>query len=220
MPASDARNASIQPGSDRVGNLPGVGHFSVRRRILYTGKKLFAHFGYDDTSIADIALAMDIPQADLLRYYGDKASLLAAVFDDEWKTINKRLEDIILTSLDAHEATLAIFAAMTHILDKDRDLAKLLLFEGHRPRAESREVEVAEGYKDFIDLLMRLVMRGQKDGTYHPAFHPRVITSLLISAIEGLNRDWLLTERQHGVTPYSGAQLISVFDALVSGLKP
>jgi AcrR family transcriptional regulator len=194
--------------------------FSERQHILSTAKRLFAYFGYDGTSFDDIARAADIPAGQLLQLFEDKQKLLTAIFDEDWESIQPRMVDIILTSMDAREASLGIFAAMTQILDKDRDLAKLLLFESRRPRVGDGEVVIPKGFRDFADLMLRLAIRGQQDHTFSAAIHPRIIATLLISATEGLLRERMLAEHTDQAEAYRGAQMISGFDALVSGLKP
>lgn len=210
----------IPPGKERDPTQGVATRFSERQHILSTAKRLFAYFGYDGTSFDDIARAADIPPGQLLQQYDDKRKLLTAIFDEGWEAMKPRMSDIMLTSMDAREAALSVFAALTAILDKDRDLAKLLLFEVRRPRAEDGEVVLPRGFLAFADLMLRLAVRGQQDHSFSIALHPRIIATLLISAMEGLLRERMLAEHTDQGEAYTGAHMISGFDALVSGLKP
>ncbi len=196
------------------------GHFSVRRRILFVGKRLFATFGYAGTTLDEIARAADVEKEELLEHFGDRAALLIAILDEEWQTINPRMDDILLTSVNAKEAVLATFAAMARILDKDRDLAHLLLFGDCWQRGVDGKVHMTEGCRGFTEHMVRLAQRGQQDATFTKALHPRVIASLLTAGMQGLIRDWLLSDQERGISAYSGSQLITAFDALVVGMKP
>ena len=223
MTRSEPDSGLIRRLRSESGGQPDTGQYAVRRRILFVGKRLFAHFGYEGTPLADVAHAADVSEDELFRFFDSKLRVLEGIFEYEWKSMGPRLEDVVLAAPNARDAILELFAIMTHIMDKDRDLARLWLFEGRSQRKADGQFLVPESFQDFADLVPHLVVRTQMERTCPPAFYARVVASLLISGMEGLIRDWLLTEQQthaHIATPYSGAQLITVFDAAVSGLKP
>lgn len=195
-------------------------HAAVRRLILESAKHLFARFGYEGTTIGAIAHAIDLPPEVVLAHFDDKLDILMAVFDEGWTAINHRLQDIVISSVDARHATLSMFAVMMKILDRDEDLARLLLFEGRRPHPKTGEIMLSPGYRWFFRLCMDLVVRGQKDGSFRVTYHPRIIASMVTGAVESLMRDRLLAEQEGSSTLLSGAQLMSAFDGLVSNLGP
>lgn len=192
----------------------------VRRRILRVAKQRFARFSYDGVTLAGIARGADVSLAELLQHFDGKLTLLTAVFDEGWASINVRFADIVITSVSARDAMLSMLAVMTHILEKDPDLARLLLFEGRRPHPTTGQIMLSKGYRRFMALCVELAVRGQKDGSFRNAFHPRVIATLLTGAAESLLRDRLIAEQEGDAAPYSGAQMLAAFDAMVSVLKP
>lgn len=199
---------------------PAAAWDEARRKLLFVGKRLFAYFGYADATLGDIARAAEMSEEELLRHFDSKFKLLGAVFDDEWKSLHPRMEDVVLATVGVDAALLEILAVMTHALDKDRDLAKLWLFDGYHQRAADGRVTLPRGFVDFFGLITKLVVRGQRDRVFDAELRPGVTASLLIAGMEGLVRDWLLAEYVPGATPYSGSQLITAYNALVSGLRP
>ncbi len=199
---------------------PVVPQSEVRRRILRVAKQRFARFSYDGVTLASIARGADVPLAELLLHFDSKLTLLLAVFDEGWASINLRFADIVITSVTARDAMLSMLAVMTHILEKDLDLARLLLFEGRRPNPVTGQIMLSKGYRELVRLCVELAVRGQKDGSFRNAFQPRVIATLLIGAAESLLRDRIIAEQEEDATPYSGAQMLAAYDALVSFLKP
>jgi AcrR family transcriptional regulator len=193
---------------------------AVRRRVILIAKHRFARAGYDGTSLAEIARAADVPLSELMEHFEDKLDLLMAVFDAGWTAINLRFADIVITSVSARDAVLSMLAVMTRIVERDEDLARLLLFESRRTHPETGEIKLSKGYREFMHICTELVVRGQKDGSFRNAYHPRVLVSVMVGAVENLLRDRLLADLETGPTPFSGAQLISAFDALVTGLRP
>jgi AcrR family transcriptional regulator len=191
---------------------------ATRQLIIESAKHLFARFGYEGTTLGAVAHGADVAPEDMLQLFDDKLGILMAVFDEGWATINQRLQDIVISSSTARQATLSMFAVMMRILERDEDLARLLLFEGRRPNPETGEIMLSAGYRWFSRLCLELVVRGQKDGSFRSNFNPRAVVSMLTGAVENLMRDRLL-EQEMGLTgPLTGAQLMTAFDALVSYL--
>src|SRR5579872_4920171 len=155
-----------------------------RQRLLSTGKRLFARLGYESTTVSELCRDAHVSQANLLRLFDSKLGLLEAIFDEGWESINPRITDIVVTSLNARQATLSILAVMTHIFERDPDLAKLMLFEGRRPRADDGGIMISDGFRKFFELGMQLVIRGQRDGSYTKSIDPHILTSVVLGAVE------------------------------------
>jgi AcrR family transcriptional regulator len=193
--------------------------YSSRERLLTCGKRLIAKFGYEYVSTAAIAQAAGASEFELLQQFGTKAGLLETILNESWKPLNTRFADIVMASVTVRDAAIAILAAMIHVLERDPELAKLMLFESRRQRGDT-EIRLSKGFMDFIGLLIRIVERGQKDGSFTTSLEPTAITSALMGAAEGMVRDRLLAELQNQLTPFSQAQLRSTFEVIVAGLAP
>lgn len=218
-------NAAVLPNPEpqaphSLGRGMSARQADIHRDILSIAKHQFARFGYERTSLTDIARAIDLSPAELQLHFDDKLGLLTAVFDEGWTSINARLQDIVIASVNARQATLSVLAVMMNILERDEDFARLLLFESRRPNPETGGIMTSRGHRWFMRLCAELVVRGQKDGSFNKAYNPRIIVSILTGAMENLMRDRLLADNEGGTTPFTGAQLISAFDALVSYIKP
>ena len=86
-------------------------------------------------------------------------------------------------------------------------------------RGEKAEILITQGFRDFARLVLSLIERGQKDGTFRSELKPRAITSALLGACEGMLRDRLVATQQNQPSPFADAQVRAVFGALVSGLE-
>ncbi|MGE5625563.1 MAG: TetR/AcrR family transcriptional regulator [Bacillota bacterium] len=192
----------------------------LRQRILAVAKHKFSRFGYDGTPLVDVAENSGVSMAELLEQFGSKLGLLQAVFDAAWATINPRIADIVIGSASARDATYSIMSLMMHILEKDEDLARLMLFESRRPNPETGEILLPAGYLELLRICHEVIARGQKDGSFSVILHPLVIMSTLIGAAEGLLRDRMIAEQEGHSMPYTESQLIVAFGKLVSFLKP
>ena len=193
---------------------------SSRNRLFAAAKRLMAEEGYERVSTAAIAREAGTSESQLVRYFTTKSGLLEAIFNESWAPLNPQLAQLVAASPTAREATLAILSAMIHALDQDPDLAKLLLFESRRVRGNHPEIQISKGYLEFATLVVHLVERGQKDGSFHTTLQPQAMSAALLGAAEGLVRERLLATNQGQPPPFPESQIRAVFKAIVSGFGP
>ncbi|HEY3645487.1 MAG TPA: helix-turn-helix domain-containing protein, partial [Gammaproteobacteria bacterium] len=183
---------------------------SDRRNLMRVAKHQFAR-GYDSVFMSDIGREAGMQDAELATHFRTKLDLLLAIFDEGWATINPRLMEIAGSANNAREGMLSMLTVALHMLEKDKDLARLLMFEGHRIDPETGKIRVSAGYRRFMSLCAELAVRGQADGSFKTALHPRVIASALVHAMEGLLRDRMLAEAEGDTSTFSTGQLIATF---------
>lgn len=179
-----------------------------------------AEGGYERVSTAAIAREAGTSESQLVRYFGSKAGLLETIFDESWAPLNPQIARLVAAAATAREAMITILSTMIGAFERDPELAKLLLFEGRRVRGDSAEILLTQGFRDFAKLVVSLIERGQKDGSFNTALKPQAVTSALLGAAEGMMRDRLLAAQQSQSSPVPDSQIRAVFSALVSGLGP
>ena len=191
---------------------------TARTRLLSAGKTLFARLGYEQTSTAAIAREALTSESQLVRHFEGKAGLLAAIFDDSWRPLNEAIQIVVGDASSAREAVLAVLSTVVDAFGKDHELAFILLFEGRRVRGGT-EVTLSRGFLEFMELLQRLVRRGQRDGTFPPSYAPAAVAAALVGAAEGMIRERVIAERAGRPAPYSEAEMRDVFTAMLAGLS-
>jgi TetR/AcrR family transcriptional regulator len=192
----------------------------MHRTVLSVAKRRFARFSYDGTALSAIARGSGINTSELLRHYDGKLAILMAVLDEGWASINPRLTDIVVTSVNAREAMLSMLTVMMRVLEREEDLARLLLFEARRPNPETGELVLSRGYRRFVELVTEVALRGQRDGSFKVSYQPKMLASVMVGAVENLMRDRLVARQEHESVPYNGAHVFSAFEAMISNLRP
>lgn len=192
---------------------------AIGRLIVAVAKHRFARAGYSGTSLDDIRRAANLSWEDFRVHFDSKEALLEAVLHQGWKTLGPRLADIAFGSQNGRLGMLALLALMVHMLLEDEDWMRLVLFEGRSPDPDGGEIRFSDGYEKYLHRCTELVVRGQKDGSFRAEYHPEVVCSMLVGAMEGILRDRLMAEQRSSLTPYSGTYLMSAFDALVSSFS-
>lgn len=190
-------------------------------RLLLAGKTLFAKSGYEQTSTAAIAREAGSSESQLIRYFGGKAGLLEAIFNESWSGLNVRVEAMLTGAQHGREGILRLLTLMVRALGQDLDIAFLFLFEGRRMRGHSPEVLLSRGFQEFMKQIDAQIRRGREDGSFRTDLDPRVICSAVIGAAEGMMRDRILVQRNHEPeNPFTDEQILATFAAVVNGLAP
>ena len=188
-----------------------------RTRLLEAGKTLFAQHGYEQTATATIAREAGTSESQLVRYYGGKAGLLGAIFNESWLSMNQQVQTRIAAASNAREALVGVLDTMIESFTADPDAAFLFVFEGRRVRGA--EITVSKGFIDFQDLLRVVVNRGHRDGTLEPGYNDEALSVALMGAAEALLRERLMARRANRPDPFDDAEIRAVFLALLSGLS-
>jgi AcrR family transcriptional regulator len=191
-----------------------------RTRLIQAGKGLFAQLGYEHTPTSAIAREAGTSESQLVRNFGSKAGLLEAIFEESWKPMNARVRDLLTDARDGRAAVRVVLATILAALDADQDLATIFLFEGRRIRGDSHEIRVSAGFREFADVVQRLIKRGQKDGSFAPALDPVAIAAALVGASEGMVRERVLARRGGTSRPYTDKQVLRIFDLLLDAFAP
>ena len=187
-----------------------------RGRLLTAGKMLFSRFGYEQTSTAAIAREAGTSESQLVRYFGGKSGLLDAIFNESWRGLNDVVTKTIAESQHGREAILGVFSLMIDAFAQDYEIASLFMFEGRRVRGT--EVALSKGFQQFIDLVSRLIQRGQNHGSFRTDVNEAILASAMMGAAEGMIRDRLIARRGGKDAPFENDAIRGVFEAMVNGL--
>jgi AcrR family transcriptional regulator len=191
-----------------------------RMRLLNAGKTLFARNGYEQTATSAIARESGSSESQLIRYFGGKAGLLEAIFNEAWLGLNESVQQHIAEAAHGRDAIIRILSLMIQAFSRDHDIAFLFLFEGRRMRGGSHEVLLSKGFVQFNQVVAMLIERGRQDGSFRTDVHPQVMGAAMLGVAEGMLRDRVLGERNHAPVPYDDDQIIRTFTAMVNGLAP
>lgn len=207
---------------------------NTRDRLLESGKSLFSRFGFESTSTAALAHEAGTSESQLVRYFGSKAGLLEAIFEEAWSPLNARVHDLLADAASGRAAVAGVLTAVLSTFDADDQLATIFLFEGRRirggdspqragkraPRAPAAQVKLSSGFLEFTDIIVRLIKRGQKDGSFEPGFDPAAMAAALTGGAEAMVRERILARQQGARRTFSDRQVQRIFEAMLNGFAP
>jgi AcrR family transcriptional regulator len=194
---------------------------SSRDRILQSAKSLFAAKGYEKTSTATIARTAGTSESQMMKHFGSKDGLLAAIFEEHWQRINWSARQAIKDLTSPSEKLLVLSRVVMSALDRDPELKLLMLLEGRRVRKEGQMISLAQGYLEFVRLTDDVLGEMRDGGLLRPEVHLQAMRSALMGALEGLMRDQLLARRARFPAHYGEEELREAFSGvLTSFIRP
>lgn len=185
---------------------------TTREQIIDAADELFYQRGFEHTSFADIASALNISRGNFYHHFKMKDDILSAVIDRRlaktgellaaWDTMSRSPADRIrsfVTMLIANREPIMRFgcpvgtlcaelAKLNHIAQADANKLFTLFREWL-----SRQFSLLGHTAEADDLAMHLLMRSQGIATLAQAFHDE---AFLRREVEDLNQ-WLNSQLQH-----------------------
>jgi AcrR family transcriptional regulator len=181
---------------------------------------LFAKHGYEQTSTSAIAREAGSSESQLIRYFGGKAGLLEAIFNESWTGLNSIVEEYIADAKHGRDAILRLLTLMIRAFNRDHDIGFLFLFEGRRMRGNIPEVHLSKGFAQFMTVVNAQIERGREDGSIRKDIDARVLCSAMLGSAEGMVRDRIMSERSGETThPFTDQNVLAAFEAVVNGLS-
>ncbi len=190
---------------------------SSHDRILAAAKQLFARRGYENTSTVNIARMAGTSESQLMKHFGSKEGLLAAIFEQGWEQMSFYFRGIEELRSPA-EKLQALLDLVVNALERDKELKELLLLEGRRVRKEGRMILMTEGYLRFVRVLDGILAQMKDAGTLRPELDAQAVRSGLAGAFEGMLRDQVLAERMGFPAAYGVKEMRAVFNAVIGAM--
>jgi AcrR family transcriptional regulator len=170
-----------------------------RRKVMQAAAKLIADKGYHDTSMRDIAAAMNMSAASLYHYFPGKEDLVIALQTECFEELMRRAhENIARFSSPVDRLYGFVHNHMTYFVEHIA-LIRVLLHEDGCLSSANREI-IKRYKQEYVGLCDEIVRALPRDGGA-PAVDPRVVVFSLFGMM-----NWFYTW-QHSAPDLSGHEL-------------
>jgi TetR/AcrR family transcriptional regulator, fatty acid metabolism regulator protein len=190
---------------------PAVG--DKREAILRAAIFVFAHNGYFNSKVADIAREARVADGTVYLYFKSKEEILHSIFDRSMEEAiaagRKQLEGIS----DARERLRRIALLHLERLGADRDLAVVFQVE-LRGSTKFMEEFSAAGFAEYLSLIRSTFEEGQRAGVFRAELNPKVVAKILFGALDEMATNWILSKRRYKLAPMAD----QVLDIVLNGV--
>jgi AcrR family transcriptional regulator len=149
----------------------------TRDRIEKAAIRLFVEKGVTETSVRDIARAVDISEGALYRHFVSKDELVWAVFERHYVEFAGRLEALADSETTARGKLAAMIRGFCHAHDENPTLFRFLLFVQHGQLSK-----LTPGTPTPVDAVRTVLERGIASNEI-PDQHPDVATALVFGIV-------------------------------------
>ncbi len=174
---------------------------SSRDRILMAAKRLFARNGYENTSTVAISREAGTSESQMMKHFGSKQGLLAAIFDRGWAAIAERVQ-MAQNHASLAERLVGALEAIVIELDNDSDLKEIMLLEAWRVRKDNRDVLLSQGFHRFANVVDGILVEMKDRGQIRPDVNLQAVRAAFMGMTEGLLRDQVVAKRSEFIADY------------------
>lgn len=180
-----------------------------REAILRAAIRIFAHNGYFNSKVADIASEAGVADGTVYLYFKSKEEILHSIFD---RSVEAALEDgrkQLKQITDPREKLRRIALLHLEWLGADRDLAVVFQVE-LRGSTKFMEEFSAAGFAEYLGLIRATIEEGQRAGVFRPDLNAKVGAKIFYGALDEMATNWILSKRRYKLAPMAD-QVLDIF---------
>ena len=178
-----------------------------RERLLAAALELFAEHGFEKATVAAVARRAHTSQSQLLKHFGDKNGLLAAVLSGGWQQLNFAIRLAIARIPSAADQLSLILDMLLNYLEANKAFSQVLLRDG------DRLIELDGGLREFTEILDG-VFEWMLATSESPSISPHALRVGLMGALIAMLRERTLVRQ--GASAFSENEIRLVFSNFVS----
>jgi TetR/AcrR family fatty acid metabolism transcriptional regulator len=197
MKTAHSINQTRSPGGDK------------RAAILRAAIQVFAHNGYFNSKVADIAREAGVADGTVYLYFKSKEDILHSIFDRSMEEAISEAKRQLATITDAREKLRRIALLHLERLGADRDLAVVFQVE-LRGSTKFMEEFSAAGFAEYLGLIRVAFEDGQTAGVFRGDLTPKVVAKILFGALDEMATNWILSKRRYKLAPMAD-QVLDIF---------
>jgi AcrR family transcriptional regulator len=191
-------------------------HGDLARALREAATRLLAERGGDGLTLREAARVVGVNHAAAYRHYADKRALLAAVAEDGYVALARRMREADVPAADVAERVRRVGTAYVEFARAEP--ARFALMTGPRLNEDGRFPAVERALQQGVDALEAPLRDGQKAGVLREG-SIETQALMLLTLIHGYAQ--LVLTRRIRVTPARvGEYLGTLLEPVMRGLRP
>src|SRR6266852_5021979 len=185
-----------------------------RTAIIRAAISVFAHNGYFNSKVADIAREAGVADGTVYLYFRSKEEILHSIFDRSMEEAIADGRKQIAEITDPREKLRRIALLHLERLGADRDLAVVFQVELRGSTKFMREFSAA-GFAEYLGLLRQTFEEGQRSGVFRKDLNAKVAAKILFGALDEMATNWIISRRNYKLEPMAEV----VMDVFLNGVS-
>jgi AcrR family transcriptional regulator len=152
----------------------------IPEKLRRVSVKLFAEYGYAQTSVQQIVDAAGVTKGALYHYFSSKDDLLFDIYDRLLSLQRAHLEEIIARGLDP-EQTIRLVCEDVLNTSIDGLADGTVFFRSLHMLSEKRQLEVKQRRREYNDAFEAIVLAGRARGVFRSDIPPAILIAHFFS---------------------------------------
>jgi TetR/AcrR family fatty acid metabolism transcriptional regulator len=163
-----------------------------RTQILEAAVKVFAHHGFYNSKVADVAKSAGVADGTIYLYFKNKDDLLISLFETKMEEFLHHFKKALLPISSAEEKLQKFIQQYFLLIQEDQDLAEVFQVE---LRQSSKFLKDYHNQKfiDFLNIIGEILNEGQINGEFRNDFKINTMKIVIFGALDELARQWILS---------------------------
>ena len=181
-----------------------------RFRILKAAVKVFAHRGFYNAKVSQIAQNAGIADGTIYLYFKNKDEILISIFEEEMAKFISKVRKEIESEPDI-KSKLRIFVK-THLnfVEKNPKLAQVFQLELRQSNKFIKEYAGSK-LKEYLNVAGDIIEEGQRHGVIRKDIHPGLIKRALFGSLDEVATHWVLMKNGKYDLEKSAEQIADIF---------
>lgn len=184
-------------------------------RIIQAATRVFASKGFYNAKVADVAREADVADGTIYLYFKNKDDLLISIFEHSMDTFIHALQRTLEGVTSPVEKLKRFICLHLELVQNNQDVAQVLQIELRQSSKFMKEY-AATKFKDYLDIIAKILEEGQGQGLFNPAINPSIIKRTIFGAVDEMALDWVLMKKKKYSIEEVAEQLCILF---ANGLK-
>ncbi len=184
-----------------------------REAILKAAIRTFAHRGFFNAQVADVARAAGVAAGTVYLYFRGKDDLLVSVFDKTMREAIAEGRAALKDLADPVERLRRIARLHLGRMGRDRDLAVVFQVE-LRQSTKFMEQFSSTGVRTYLGVIRDVIADGQAAGAFRRDLNPTVAAKIFFGALDEMATNWILSRRRYALA----SDADTVVDLFVRGV--
>ena len=190
-------------------NSPRPAAGDKREAILRAAIVVFAHNGYFNSKVADIASQARVADGTVYLYFRSKEEILHSIFHRSVDTAIAEARTKLKEIHDPREKLREIAQLHLERLGADRELAIVFQVE-LRGSTKFMEEFSAAGVAEYLMLIRSTIEEGQQAGIFRSDVNAKIVAKVFFGALDEMATNWILSKRRYKLAPMAD-QVLDIF---------
>lgn len=180
------------------------------QKITQAAVKVFAHKGFFNARIADIAKEAKVADGTIYLYFNNKYDILISLFEDEIGKIIVKVKLLLEKETDPQKMIEIFTSHHLGLLRDQKDLVEVLQMELRQSNKFIKEYRNTR-FIEYIDIISDIIHKGQEADIFRPDIKPGIIKRALFGSLDEMSRLWALSSKPHYTLDETAAQISDIF---------